>query len=338
MNSDRNFVRSLSEYLAFHTEQSSDHLSHLIDSFLQGRPPHSKPAQAEQNRLKGQLDAEIQAQNGVPSFLQTYLITHLHHGSWPPQASFVATRYLHRSGERFVSWDRRQSFIAELNGEPIRGTELGFRQLLYSQGAGSIFRWGSIPCFKAIYDLGIYAMLIAELQPGTLIELGSGTGGSAVFFADLCTSSGLTTEIVSVDRAPVEVSDPRVAFIQSDCAEWLSAAVKSKREFRRPCLLIEDFHGDLGGFFEQIDSILEVGDYLIIEDSSPKQNRISEVITNRPYLIDSKFTDLFGINCTSAINSIFVKQGDDGASSAPSRQDRQLLREQDRAWRRRNNR
>ena len=337
MNADKNFIRALSEFLALQTEQSSAYLGRLIDAFIRGRPVQSRLAPAEQDRLKKHLDAQLRDQNGVPSFVQNYLLAYLNGDPSPPSMDSVAARYLLRTGERFVSWHRRQSLFAELNGEPISGTELGFRQIIYSQGAGQVFRWRGVPCFKGIYDLGIYAMLIDELQPGTIIELGSGNGGSALFFADLCASFGLETELISIDLAAAQVSDPRVAFVQSDCVEWLSATATSKRELRRPCLLIEDFHGDLADCFAHIDLILESGDYLIIEDSLPKQKRISEMIGNRPYLVDSKFTDFYGINCTSAVNSIFVKQTAD-AAPARVRQERQVLREQDRAWRRRNSR
>ena len=308
MNGDKDFVRALSEFLAFHTEQSSAYFSNLINSFLQGaqRRPNLDPS--AQEKVMGRLKAETQAHNNVPTFLQNYLHTHLVHGGWPPQAAFLATRYLaRRPEERFVTWQRRQQLVKELEGEPIRGTELGFRQMLYSQGAGPVFRWRGVPCFKSSYDIAIYTMLVDELRPGTIVELGAGSGGSALFFADLCTAMGLTTEIVSIDTAVGEVSDPRISFVQSDCSAWLEAAAKSKREFRRPCLMIEDFHGDLARFFGHIDAVLADGDYLVIEDSLPKQKRISEVIAGRPYLIDSKYTDFFGINCTSAVNGIFVK-------------------------------
>jgi cephalosporin hydroxylase len=339
MNGDRNFARSLSEFLALHTEHSSGHLNYLITSFLRGADGRPKLEPSAKNELMSRLKAEMEAHDNVPSQLQNYLLTHLAHDEWPPQATFIASRYLQRrSGERFVAWQRRQQLVAELDGEPIRGTELGFRQMLYSQGAGPVFRWRGVPCFKSSYDFAIYAMLIDELRPETIIELGSGAGASALFFADLCTSMGLTTEIISIDTAIGEIVDPRITFIQSDCSAWLDAIAKSKREFRRPCLLIEDFHGDLAGCFEHIDLTLEIGDYLVIEDSFPKQSRIAEAIADRPYLIDSKYTDFFGVNCTSAINSIFVKNTDTSAPQPRARQERQLLREQDRAWRQRNKR
>jgi hypothetical protein len=103
-------------------------------------------------------------------------------------------------------------------------------------------------------------------------------------------------------------SDARITFIQSDCAGWLEATARSNIELPRPRLLVEDFHGELSGFFEHIDSILTAGDYLVIEDSNPKQSAIAQTIAGLPYAVDTKYTDFFGINCTSAINSIFVKR------------------------------
>jgi cephalosporin hydroxylase len=225
-----------------------------------------------------------------------------------------------RSGERFVSWKERQQLTAELEGELIRGTELGFRHMLYSQGAGAVFRWRGLPCFKSVYDLAIYAMLVDELRPGTIIELGSGSGASALFFADLPMSRGPPPQIISIDTAAVEVSDPRISFVRSDCVAWLKATAQAKPGFRHPVLVIEDFHGDLAGFFQHIDAILEAGDYLVIEDSTRKQERIAAVMANRPYLVDTKYTDFFGFNCTSAINSVFVK------SAAEDRAWRQRVR------------
>jgi cephalosporin hydroxylase len=311
MNRDGDFVRSLSEFLALHTKQSSGYLNYLIKSFLSGAVGRSDLESSVKREIIRRLKAEIEAHNDVPSNLENYLLKIAKVDVWPPHAAAIASRYLRRqSSERFVSWQRRQQLIAELDEEWIRGTELGFRQVLYSQGAGTAFRWRGVPCFKASYDLAIYAMLIDELRPRTIIELGSGAGGSALLFADLCTSAGLTTEVISIDKVVGTVVDSRITFIRSDCSVWLEATAKSKRDFRHPCLVIEDFHGDLVDFFEHMDLILKVGDYLVIEDSFPKQNQISEVIIDRAYVIDSKYTDFFGINCTSAVNSIFLKNTD----------------------------
>lgn len=334
MNDDRQFARALAEFLALHTEQSSGYLASLITSFLRGARQRPKLEETAKRELDRRLKADIAAHSAVPSFLQNYLLTHVAHGEWPPQAVFLASRYLHRSSERLVTWRQRQQFTAELDDEPIRGTELGFRQMLYSQGAASVFRWRGVPCFKSHYDLAIYAMLIDELRPATIIELGSGSGGSALLFADLCAAIGYSPRILSVDIARGEVSDPRIDFIQSDCVEWIAAAA-TESEWTRPCLMIEDFHGDLVRFFRHVDATLAAGDYLVIEDSAPKQQRLAGLIGNGPYLVDTRYTDFFGINCTSAMNSILRKTDGEAAPKARERDERALLREQDRAWRQR---
>lgn len=333
MSGDKEFAHALADYLALHTEQSSGYLFHLVRNFLRGATKLPRLEVAERTQVINRLTAEVAAHNNVPSFFQSYLLTHLQQETWPPQANFYAQRYLRRSSERFVSWSRRQRLFADLAGEAISGTELGFAQNLYGQGVGNVFRWRGIACFKTVHDLAIYQMLVEELRPRTIIELGSGMGGSALFLADLCTSFGLTTQIISVDKDSGEVSDPRIDFVRADCQVWLEATAKSAREFERPCLLVEDFHGDFAAAFAPMDAILRAGDYLFVEDSLRKQAPIGEAIASRPYSIDSKYTDFFGINCTSAMNSIFVKNDD--ADPSQARWEQHRLREQDRAWRQR---
>jgi cephalosporin hydroxylase len=310
MSGEREFARALADYLALHTEQSAELLSELIHAFLRGAPEFPKLDAAAKDGLNAALHADMESYNNVPTFLQNYLLTHLQHGQWPPQAAFLARRYLGRSaGQRFMSWEQRQKFVRPLNGEPIRETELGYRQMLYSQGAGAVFHWRGFPCFKSNYDLAIYAMLVDEVRPASIVELGAGAGGSSLFFADLCQAMGLKTKITAVDTTVAQVSDPRIEFVQSDCVDWLAVlAANANPELVRPVLLIEDFHADLGGFFANIDRVLAGGDYLVIEDSYSKQNSISSMIARSPYLVDTKYTDFFGVNCTSAVNSIFVKQ------------------------------
>lgn len=310
MSGEQEFARALADYLALHTEQSAELLGELIHAFLRGGAQFPKPDAAAQESLKATLHADMEAYNNVPTFLQNYLLTHLQHGQWPPQAVFLAQRYLGRSTtQRFMSWQQRQSFVSPLNGEPIRGTELGYRQMLYSQGGGAVFQWRGFPCFKSNYDLAIYAMLIDEVRPASIVELGAGAGGSSLFFADLCQAMGLKTTITAVDTTAAQVNDPRIEFVQSDCVAWLAAlAGKAGPELARPVLLIEDFHADLGEFFASVDRLLAAGDYLVVEDSYSKQGRMSSVIAGYPYLVDTKYTDFFGVNCTSAVNSIFVKQ------------------------------
>ena len=333
MKGDNEFAHALSDFLALHTTQSSGHLYSLIKSFLRGAPTVARLDPATKNKIVSRLTAEVTAHNCVPNFFQSYLLTHLQQDNYPPQVGFFASRYMHRSDQRYVPWRRRQQLFGQLDGEAVSGTELGFAQMLYSQGVDSAFHWRGIPCFKTVHDLAIYPMLVQELRPATIIELGSGVGGSALFFADLCTAMGLATRIISIDQQASEVSDPRIEFIRADCAQWLADAASAQLSLPRPCLVIEDFHGDLSGFFGPIDALLEAGDYLVVEDSLQKQKEIERCVADRPYLIDTKYTDFFGMNCTSAMNSILRKSAPTQPPSTKTGQQEQLRREQDRAWR-----
>lgn len=338
MNGDKEFAHALSDYLALHTNASSGYLYRLIQSFLRGAPILPRLDAAAKSKIVGRLKAEVAAHNDVPNFFQNYLLTHLQQETWPPQVAFFAARYLHRSNERYVSWRQRQQQLGQLEGEAVSGTELGFSQMVYSQGVDSAFRWRGVPCFKTVHDLAIYPMLIHELRPGTIIELGAGSGGSGLFLADVCAAAGLATKIISIDRQPGEVSDPRIAFVQADCTQWLAEAASSQQPLQRPCLMIEDFHGELPGFFGHVDALLEAGDYLVVEDSLQKQSAIAQCIADRAYMIDTRYTDFFGINCTSAINSILRKSAEAHAARSHTASERQRLREQDRAWRQKRDR
>src|SRR5262249_34935754 len=115
MNGDSDFVRALSEFLAFHTEQPTAYFNGLITSFMRGAQGRPNLESSAKDKLAKRLKLELETYRDVPTFLQNYLLTHSAHGAWPPQAAFVATRYLARpTDERFMSWQRRQQLTAEL--------------------------------------------------------------------------------------------------------------------------------------------------------------------------------------------------------------------------------
>jgi len=58
-----------------------------------------------------------------------------------------------------------------------------------------------------------------------------------------------------------------------------------------------------------MDDFLVKGDYLFIEDSLYKGDDLKSFLSKRPqrYLVDAHYTDFFGRNATSAINSILIR-------------------------------
>jgi cephalosporin hydroxylase len=185
----------------------------------------------------------------------------------------------------------------------------GFDALFASQGVTQVPTWAGRPLFKTAFDCVIYPMLIAELGPRTIVELGSGAGGSAVWMADVAEAHGLRPRIVSIDLKPVDVEDRRVEFRRGDLNDV--SAVLPPRDlaaFDHPWLVIEDAHVNVARVLAHLDSGMTAGDCLIVEDSFGKRAELRDFVeaSRNAYLLDRKYLDMFGENSTCALDSIFV--------------------------------
>ena len=182
-----------------------------------------------------------------------------------------------------------------------------------SQGLHSTIKWKENPLYKSAYDLIIYSMLLQEVKPDIIVELGSGLGGSAIWLADTAAALGLDTHVYSYDIKKPKTKHHKVTFIEYDLA-------KIDRQIKPPCwelfkgkkIIIEDAHVNLKNILYLFDAILKKNDYLIIEDSSTKQDIISNFSDAKEpkYKLDQFYIDFFGANVTSCINSIFKSQQD----------------------------
>ncbi|WP_052752826.1 CmcI family methyltransferase [Kordia zhangzhouensis] len=179
-----------------------------------------------------------------------------------------------------------------------------------SQGYFDCLQWKDTILFKTVYDLAIYQMLMWELKPKTIIEIGSGTGGSAVWMADLMASYGIESKIISFDIIAPKIRYDNVTFLQGDCNhidQIMKVAILEKMP--KPWLLIEDAHVNVYGVLQHFHPLLQEGDYLIVEDSENKQKEINRFLkdTNKSYLVDAQYCDFFGHNMTCSYDSIFRK-------------------------------
>ena len=210
---------------------------------------------------------------------------------------------------RFVSFAEREQ--ARANYDARFGTEFGVDVLLACQGAPNLMRWRGLPLFKTAFDFAIYPQLLQELRPRTIFEIGSGSGASALWLADLVRTFDIDAVVDSVDIRPATAEHPGVRFHRGDCrepatlfpAEALAAAP-------RPWLVIEDAHQNVPGVLAWLHEYLAVGDYLVVEDSDVKREALAAFDAAHPgqYKVDTRYTDFFGRNATCANDSIFVRQ------------------------------
>jgi cephalosporin hydroxylase len=191
--------------------------------------------------------------------------------------------------------------------------------LLMSIQAGTMtWRYRGLPTLKNPFDLALYPLLLDELRPRTLLEIGSHAGGSALWFADTAATLGLELVVHSVDLAvPMNAEHPRVNFHAGDGRDL--GATFSKEflaSLPKPWLVIEDadhqYRTTLAAlrFF---DPWLSPGDYIVVEDGILSDMRVAGAFGGGPaqaiddflgeagegrYEIDRRYCDYFGRNVT----------------------------------------
>jgi cephalosporin hydroxylase len=217
-------------------------------------------------------------------------------------------RFLSRRTQgRFVDFQKR--FRPTLRGQHSP-RDIGMLEFAMSQGVAECMHWKSLPLFKTVFDFSLYSMLLWNLKPKTIIELGSGTGASSIWLADLMTMFGIDGNIYSVDLNKPELQYEAVTFIQGDCRRIDQVFTDDfLTTTPHPWLLVEDAHVNVCGVLNHFHRYLESGDYVVLEDSDRKRDEISQFVAEHPgcYKVDTHYTDFFGRNATCAQDSILVR-------------------------------
>ena len=244
-------------------------------------------------------------QNKIPSFFDNFLLPHMREGGVNASKAYKWFRSTISSKvNRFKDFNLRSEENCIFSNQP----RTNGMSVVLSQGTHGTFTWKNHIVFKSVFDLAIYSMLIEELKPDVIIEIGSGKGGSAIWLADMVKILGLNSQIYSYDINKPDFSYPGVSFIEFDLNS-LSEYVEfpENENWVGSKLIIEDAHVNIPEVLKKIDSKASKGDYLIVEDSDGKQKDLFSFLrdTKTLYLADQHYLDLFGRNGTSAANSIF---------------------------------
>jgi len=205
-------------------------------------------------------------------------------------------------------------------------TSLPRETLLELQNVGHNYTWRGVPMIKNPFDFALYPLLVWDLKPRTIIEIGSKNGGSALWLGDMLNNFGIDGHIYSLDIVGVRnVSHSHVTFLEGDGRNLEEAF---SQEFMltipRPLLVIEDADhsyetsSHVLSFFDQY---LAKGEYIVIEDgiisdlsqvpdcNSGPHLALKEFLGNNmgAYEIDAKYCDYFGYNVTWCTNGFLTK-------------------------------
>jgi Rhamnosyl O-methyltransferase/CmcI len=260
----------------------------------------------------------IGPQSGVPTFFDNVVLSGIRmirdqHSGVPASAgdrddaTGLLLRYAEfKSRPRFSRYSDRSSETAAWVPLPWEPSPL---QLEATQGVEDCLSWRGLPLFKSVYDFAIYPMLLWDLKPATIFELGSGTGASAFWYSDIMRMFEFPTHIYSIDLNKLSSDDPQVSFLQGDCRELESVLpFGSLDDLPHPWLVIEDMHVNTAGILSYFAIQTTKRDYIVVEDSRSKSDDLAAFDRQYSHLfrVDTRYTDFFGRNATCSADSIFV--------------------------------
>lgn len=193
-------------------------------------------------------------------------------------------------------FNRKKSFSLE-------GVDKGHHKMKYK----------GIPCIKCPFDYVIYQMIIEEVKPDLIIEIGTNQGGSALYLADLLElqGKGIIHSIDINDQSPKIVKDhPRISLFHKG---WEDYDLKLAKDYSS-VLVIEDasheYRSTLGAILKFAE-VVTPRSYLIVEDgiiddlglkkeyNGGPVKAIDEFLKSNPrFAIDWMWVDFFGPSAT----------------------------------------
>lgn len=160
-------------------------------------------------------------------------------------------------------------------------------QLWGARAAGSSFTknqaYRGIRILKNPFDLWNYQELIWENDIQWIVECGTHSGGSALYFGDLLALNRTEGLVITIDIADVKKnqSDRNPHLLENSKLRFLvgssvSASIRDEVENliqkrTKPLLLILDSHHSSTHVFAELETyipLLKSGDYLVVEDTA----------------------------------------------------------------------
>ncbi|WP_028002434.1 CmcI family methyltransferase [Sinorhizobium arboris] len=197
-----------------------------------------------------------------------------------------------------------------------RGWESSFHAKLfpsYSTKVGALaMTYKGLMNVKTPFDLALYTRLIWELQPGTILELGSLQGGSGLWFADqmsaLCENPGEVHSFdLNIKCIHASAKHPLLTFHQVDLSDVATFDESLLMRLPHPWLVIDDAHVQIFSIFSYLRRFLVSGDYYVFEDdplrADKEINDGLQLVEQSGFLVDTYYTDAFGTNLTCAPNA-----------------------------------
>ncbi len=231
----------------------------------------------------------------------------------------------YKKDNRFVPLSQRENNSDMLNTIRVGGSAEAAIQLYHAiqmskwspDGTPKI-HWKGVRLLKDPWDFAIVPMLLWELKPKTILELGTYEGGAAIWMVDLLKNMdpNLDTKVYTweYDASLVKIDHPDVKVIIADLnqdpkklfnEEWL-------KSLPHPWLVCDDAHVNTPAILSHFHPFIEEGDYVVMEDTHGMQpgkyKLLEDFCTQYPeYYVDTFYCDYFAHNFTWNWNGYLKK-------------------------------
>lgn len=260
------------------------------------------------------LAKKLSSQGGVPSFYDNWL-----NGALRGDRSAVGRDHLRWLESALKPGQRLQPALDAFKTDArMLLPPLG---AIMAQGVLEAPQFAGRPMLKSVFDTAIYQQLLEEVQPSTIIEFGTGSGASALWLVHMANRIRRCRLFTCDISRPAAFHDDRIIFIESDLREGIPTRfLPIISSLPRPLLIVEDAHVNVEVVVSWALDHLSAGDYLVVEDSLGKREALRRACEGRASVcVDRRFLDMFGLNGTSCVDSIFTVLPDDRPGLAADR-------------------
>jgi cephalosporin hydroxylase len=130
--------------------------------------------------------------------------------------------------------------------------------------------WMGVPTLKNPLDAWIYQEILWETRPDVVVEIGSHSGGSTLFFAHMLDLLGGGQVVsIDIDRSRFQAEHPRIVALTGDCSSPEIVGKVAGLCQDQKVLVIHDGDHSRGAVLRDLElyaGFVNPGGYLIVED------------------------------------------------------------------------
>lgn len=176
-------------------------------------------------------------------------------------------------------------------------------------------QYRGVSMIKCPFDIVNYQMIISQLRPDLILEIGTNKGGSALYFSDLLKNLG-KGDVHTIDLKQ-KVTDSNVLEAENITffeGGWQNYSLSNCGRYERILIIDDGSHAydEVKAAFEKFHGLVAVGSYYIIEDGiideldMPKakfnggpKKAAEEILHAHPsFVLDEHWINFYGPNAT----------------------------------------